>query len=91
MNIYLLKCEYQGGSTYDGFVVAASSEAEARQLAQVKCGHDEYKEWITPTVKLKDGNFGGPSFPPAPEESTCELIGTTKKKPGVILGSFNAE
>ena len=48
-NIYLLSMEYAGYDTYDSKVIVASSEDEAREIANYNTG-DEGKVWKDPSV-----------------------------------------
>lgn len=40
MNIYVCKCDYRGYDTYDGFVVVAESEENAKEIS-IKKGLDK--------------------------------------------------
>lgn len=77
MNIYLLKqSDNNGYDTYDGVVVAAESEEEARKISPSHFGFDpDRKDWAN-----------------CPENVRVELIGEafSDTPRGVILASHNA-
>jgi hypothetical protein len=84
MFIYLLTCNLGGYDSFNGHIVIAESEEEARSFC--RCG-DECKE------KYRSGyNENHDCVWRDPNQSTCEKIGTAEynQDKGVVLSSFNA-
>lgn len=84
-NLYLLKTELGSYDAYDGFVIAAQTEKEARSIAQHNKA-DENCKWDKNTRSYIDLDTWI-----KPELSTCELLAKDSTvQTGLILGSFNA-
>jgi len=84
MNIYLLTQNIVTGyDTYDSAVVAAETEDKARMIHP-----SEY----TTTKRWSYANYSDGDWPKFSQRHliTVELVGTTDKEAGLILGSFNA-
>ena len=95
MNLYLLEAKEDTvpwAKWYDkafGFVIAAESEKEAREIANRNGGDEVVRgDWHSSYTVLG----GTPAANPWLEEAyaTCEYIGKCKKRPGVILCDFRS-
>ncbi len=88
MPYFVLRAKEEVGyDCYDGFVVEADNEIEARKIAQEN-GGDEIQEWVHRYTKRIDVQFWINAA-----LSTCEPIeeaGWHREQTGVILGSYNA-
>lgn len=68
-----------GYDCFDGFVVCAADEVQARALAQA-AGGDEVRKWSDDEDK---------PYWTDPKKVRCTLL-VAEGEPGIILGSFNA-
>ena len=94
MNLYLLYQDINDDyDTYDQVIVAAESEEEARQIHPIGfVTHIKDGKWYGTRQNGEEYEFYSSVWVCASEidRIDVELIGTTHKKKGVVLASFNA-
>ena len=84
MPLYLLRAkEGVGYDSFDGFVISAKNEIEARHVAQIN-GADEIASWEGHYRNSKSIPFWDDE-----EYSSCEEL-YPNWMPGIVLSSFNA-